>query len=176
MSPLRPSRVVRGFTIIELMVVLVVTAIVLAVGLPTYSNAKLSSKLRNYSTKMVSVVYLARAEAIKRNQSVVLCASADSATCATGGDWEQGWILLDPNDIVIRGQQSLAAGYKLAGTVLGTSTQVRSINFAPSGLVSPSVNFLLCRKTPTVGYREREMRVFATGRTKVDTTSNTVCP
>ena len=58
MSPLRTSRVVRGFTIIELMVVLVVTAIVLAVGLPAYSNAKLSSKLRNYSTKMVSVVIL----------------------------------------------------------------------------------------------------------------------
>ena len=101
----------RGFTIVELMVVLVVISIVLMVGLPAYSNVQLSNKLRAYATKMTSIVYLARAEAIKRNQAVVLCASADNATCATAGDWEQGWVLLDPNNVCSKGPAKFEIGF-----------------------------------------------------------------
>ena len=70
----------------------------------------------------------------------------------------------------------MKSGFKLAGTLAGTSTTVRTITFEPSGLVNPATNFLLCRQTPDVGYREREMSVFATGRTKVETTHNATCP
>ncbi len=44
------------------------------------------------NTLMLSL-NLARSEAVKRNQQVVLCKSADGATCTTAGAWDQGWLV-----------------------------------------------------------------------------------
>ncbi|MEH6584488.1 MAG: GspH/FimT family pseudopilin [Halioglobus sp.] len=165
----------RGFSLIELMIVLVIVGVALALGLPGFKSVQLTTKLRNYSNEMVTAVYLARGEAIKRNGQVTLCASSNGSTCAASGDWEQGWVVLDPNAHVIQAQEEMGSGFRLAGTEIGTGTGVTSVTFQPSGLASPPSNFVLCRSAPTAGFQERKLTLLSSGRTKVETTTDAVC-
>ena len=163
---------VQGFTLVELMIVLVILGVILAIGLPGFSELTLSTKLKSYANKMVASVYLARGEAIKRNVPIRLCASANGTSCAVGGDWEQGWIVVDlAAGTVIEQQQKLSAGYKLRGT--GGAI---IMTFDPSGVVIPSSTMTVCRLTPEVGRQERVVQVSTTGSTKVTRTETSTCP
>jgi type IV fimbrial biogenesis protein FimT len=181
------ARRAAGFTLIELMIVLVILAAVLVIGLPSFSSAALVSRLKSYANEMVASVYLARSEAIKRNTATTLCMSADGNACTTSGDWEQGWIVVvDPNDptTVLRYYEPLSGDYKLTGYIDPndpTSTAFQSMVFDPSG-VGVAVDGVvrigtmnLCRLNPSPGHQERKVTVSATGRTRVTTTEEGVC-
>ena len=162
---------VRGFTLIELMVVLVIVGVILMVALPGFRNVTLATRLTNYANELVASVYLARGEAIKRNSNIRLCASADGENCATSGGWAQGWIVLDPNDVVLKAQTGLDDGFSM--TESGT---VHAMTFDSTGFAGVATTFTVCRKVPSVGYQEREISVSTIGRTKVNRTSNGICP
>ena len=53
----------RGFTLIELMVALLVLGILLGIGVPSFRDAALSSRVTGYANDMVASVQLARSEA-----------------------------------------------------------------------------------------------------------------
>ena len=163
-------RAVAGFTLIELMIVLVIVAVIAVMAGPGFSEASLNSMLKTSSNALVSSMYTARGEAIKRNVPVRLCASADGSSCATSGDWEQGWVVLDPNDLVIEHRQGLPAGYKMK------STGGLTLTFQPSGLASTLSTILVCRATPEAGRQERKITVSGTGRPSVSKTTTAVCP
>ena len=62
-----------------------------------------SSKLTSASNALLSSIYLARSEAIKRHGRVVICTTVDGTTCAASGGWEQGWIVFgDTNNNGVR--------------------------------------------------------------------------
>lgn len=181
------ARRAAGFTLIELMIVLVILAAVLVIGLPSFSSAALVSRLKSYANEAVTSVYLARSEAIKRNTAMTVCQSADGNACTTSGDWEQGWIVVvDPNDptTVLRYYEALSGDYKLTGYIDPndpTSTAFQSMVFDPSG-VGVAVDGVvrigtmnLCRLNPSPGHQERKVTVSATGRTRVTTTEEGVC-
>jgi type IV fimbrial biogenesis protein FimT len=161
---------VEGFTLIELMIVLVILGVMLGIALPGFAELTLSTKLKSYANDMVASVYLARGEAIKRNAQMTLCASDDGIDCAGSGDWEQGWIVMDPNDTVIRQQKALSSGYKMTGST------GRTMTFLPSGMASANSTMKICRLTPTVGRQEREVKVKITGRPRVTRTEYSTCP
>jgi type IV fimbrial biogenesis protein FimT len=185
------ARRAAGFTLIELMIVLVILAAVLVIGLPSFSSAALVSRLKSYANEMVASVYLARSEAIKRNTAMTLCMSADGNACTTSGDWEQGWIVVvDPNDptTVLRYYEALSGDYKLTGYIDPndpTSTAFHSLVFDPSGagvVMKTSGSdqigigtMNLCRLNPSPGRQERKVTVSASGRTRVTTTEEGVC-
>jgi type IV fimbrial biogenesis protein FimT len=153
------------------MIVLVILGIVLVVALPGFSNVFLGTRLSNYTNELVSSVYLARGEAIKRNVNVTLCASSDGTTCSTANTWGDGWIVLDPGNVVVSSNAAAAPGFVVAEAG-GTHTLV----FDGSGLVSPAAIFKICRHTPSVGGQDREVVVTNIGRTSVSTTSTGSCP
>jgi type IV fimbrial biogenesis protein FimT len=165
----------RGFTLIELMIVLVILGVILVVVLPGFGSISLSTRLKTYSNELVGSVYLARGEAIKRNSPVVLCASTDGTTCAgsAGVDWQSGWVVLDPNNIVLRSQQAADPAYSIKPT-----NTAHTLTFDASGLATPTPpgsagtsSFKICRKTPTVGFQERIVTVTTIGQTNVDNPS-----
>lgn len=159
----------RGFTLIELLVTITVMAVLLAVAVPAFDSVRLSSRLRAYSTSLMAASQLARSEAIKRNASVTLCASADGSTCATDGHWEAGWIVLS-GTTVLRAQPAAASGY-----LMHEAGGVSSLSYDATGLGATPVTITLCRDTPTKGSQERVLKISATGRTSVTSTTNGAC-
>lgn len=161
----------RGFTLIELMIVLIILAVILSITLPGFQNVFLSTRLANYANEMVGSVYVARGEAIKRNTNVRLCASANGTTCATTGGWAQGWVVLDPNDTVLQQKPAFDGGFSIAD---GGGAHL--ITFSSAGAASPATNFKICRQTPSAGNQERQLAVSTVGRTNVTRTSTGTCP
>lgn len=89
----RAARAVRagGFTLVELMVTIAVLAILLMIGVPSFSGVIASNRLSTGANELVASLQLARMESMRRNTRVIVCRSADQATCSTGTTWT-GWI------------------------------------------------------------------------------------
>ncbi|WP_084618183.1 GspH/FimT family pseudopilin [Cellvibrio sp. OA-2007] len=80
----------NGFTLIELMVTLVVTAIVLSIAIPSFQSQMLNNRSIALGEDFASAINFARIEAVKRAGRVSLCASKDGETCS--GSWNEGFI------------------------------------------------------------------------------------
>lgn len=173
---LRAGRRVRGFTLVELMVTLMVLAILLGIAVPSFRDAALSSRLSGYANDLVASVQVARSEAIKRNLTVTLCASVDGSTCAAGVGWEVGWIILAPRpsdtdilDVVDR-HEPLTEEF-----IIEAAGGLTQLIFPPTVVGTTQATFTVCREEP-VGKQEREVTVTVSGATAVETTENGECP
>lgn len=164
------ARRMAGVTLVELMFAILILAILTTIAVPSFREASLSSRLNAISSSLHAAVQVARSEAIKANAPTTLCTSADGATCAGAGDWEQGWIVLDADSHVIQSQPALPAGFKVV-----ESGGVRSLTFQPIGIASSDATFTVCREEP-VGSQERVLRVVGTGVGYVSRTTNGTCP
>jgi type IV fimbrial biogenesis protein FimT len=103
----------RGFTIAELMIVVIIAAVLAAIAAPNMSEfVKNNSRATRVNT-MVTAVNYARGQAVTRNARVSLCKSAGGAACdAIGtGDFAPGWIVFTDGGV--------------RGTVDGTDTVLR---------------------------------------------------
>lgn len=165
-----------GFTLIELMVTIAVSAVLIMVAVPSFNDAILNSKLTGNANNLLSSIQVARSEAIKRNTVVLMCRSADGKTCATTGGWEQGWVVrvsgpvsaTDPDPNLILVQPRLPA----IMTVTGPTTDV---SFQPIGAGSTVAAFKICPVTVTSDRRGRDITLSATGRGAVSPVKTAVC-
>ncbi len=78
----------RGFTLIELMITLVILSIAMMLGVPSYQTWIASTRVRTAAESILAGMQLARTEAIARNVSVTFRKDA-----ATGSGW---CVTLDP--------------------------------------------------------------------------------
>ncbi len=85
-----------GFTLIELMVTLAIAAILLTIGIPSFRDLMIKSRLSGQVQEFFGTLNFARSEAIKRGNFVSVCKSADGSQC--GGNWSDGWIVFANND------------------------------------------------------------------------------
>jgi type IV fimbrial biogenesis protein FimT len=88
---------VRGFTLVELMIVMVVAAVVLAIGAPQFSEFRRNNRLSGASNDLLAALQLARTEAIKRQSPVAVCATADPRAAepsCTAGPFS-GWLVFE---------------------------------------------------------------------------------
>ena len=76
----------RGFTAIELVIVMAIVAVLAALALPDLSNLLVNQRLRAAGTDLMSSLIVARSEAIKRNGPVEI-------RPASGTDWTKGWVV-----------------------------------------------------------------------------------
>ena len=135
-------RRMRGFTLIELIVTMVIMAIVSVIAVPNMTSMIVGHRAKALGEDVVNLINLARSEAVKRGGRVVLCASSDGASC-TGG-WTEGMIVVvdgatQDNSLgvtamdVIARQDPLADSARL--TVLQGGSGVGFVRFTSSGLV-----------------------------------------
>ena len=165
----------RGFTIVELMVALSVLAILLALAVPSFTNATLGARLSSYANDLLASTQLARSEAIKRNAPVTLCRSLDGETCAASGDWQSGWIVVDlrvegddGDNIVFQHQQALPPEFRITQCTFGVITFPATV----AG-VTPA-RFRVYRASPAGG-QERAVIITASGSASVRTPETNPC-
>lgn len=160
----------NGFTLIELMITIAIAAILATLAVPSFNAIALSSKLNSVASSFVASAQLARSEAIKRNIAVTLCAADDKDKPTGCGDsWQNGWVVMAGGNM-IQSQGPVPAGFLLSW---GDET---SISFQPTGMVADAASLTLCRASPTVGNKKREIVVSPTGRTTVEKQDSSSCP
>jgi len=170
-----------GFSLIELLVAMTIAAVLLAIAIPSFDSATLSTTAGKYAGNVADSALLARGEAIRRNATVTVCVSADGASCTTGG-WEQGWIVYCKTTdqvncdsagagmLVMQTQGAAKTGWKIT-----EASGLAQLNFDPSGTGATAASMTACRATPTVGTQQRQVRISATGRPSVTKTTGTSC-
>ena len=136
--PERGSVTARGFTLVELIVVVAIGAVLAAVGVPSWVAFAQKLQVTGVSDAFVTGLHLARSEAIKRQDRVALCKSANGVSCAPAGGWDQGWIIFhDRNnngqreapEQILRRQQALPEALRLSGNL----TVAQYVSFVPTG-------------------------------------------
>ena len=143
----KPANNFAGFTLVELMVTVAVLSIVMLVAVPSFNSLVQGNRLTGQVNQFVAALNLAKAEAVKRNQAVLFCHSADELSCSEppSGGW-QGWIV---GVAQARPNPGIQAGSVIAsGMLLSERIQIISgnqitqsdgeVRFLPQGLVRNS--------------------------------------
>lgn len=165
-----------GVTLIELLVTLVVLAILLGLGVPSFTNIIQNNRSTALANDMVTALNLARNEAVRRGACINICSSNNGTSCS--GTWTDGWIVRVEDGDLIR-----VWGAPRSGAVIAqTSGTANKINFGPLGdlrggtqcatEVTGSTNFQT-RFTGCKGEQARRINVGASGRI---ITSRLACP
>jgi type IV fimbrial biogenesis protein FimT len=104
-------RAMRGFTLIELIVVLAIVAIATLIALPSLRELLVRSATTTTANDLVTALSQARAEAIKRGTPVAVLSRSG------GADWSSGWDVAASRqrnttfDEVIASREALGDGY-----------------------------------------------------------------
>jgi type IV fimbrial biogenesis protein FimT len=101
---------VSGFTMTELMVVVVIAAILAALAVPSFKSLTQSQQVRNATFDLYAGLIVARSEAIKRNADVTIT-PVDYAVANPTPHNEKGWtittVLADGTTLTIQNQSQL---------------------------------------------------------------------
>jgi type IV fimbrial biogenesis protein FimT len=183
--------VLRGFTLVELMVTLAVAAVLAMVAVPGMTQLFRSARLSTQTDQLVSALNLARLEAVKQRKDIQLCGAANpaDATNCTGvaaADWTNGWVIFDGVDVMRRfdGKMglrvtTLVTSVTFNGTI-GSAT-APSFTATDSSTATGSVtavigngsvaSFILCIS----GEKEQQVDVALSGHVSKRTNSTKTC-
>jgi type IV fimbrial biogenesis protein FimT len=146
---------IKGFSLIELMIVITILGLLLALAMPNFADTIESANTNSQIKVMMTTLNLARSEAIKRGADVSICATDDGLDCSAD-TWSDGWMVfvdnngdadgdagsVDAGDIIIRVYDSLGAGSTMTFTV--DLLSYNSLGFSATG---GTQTFLLCPPT-----------------------------
>lgn len=142
-----------GFTLLELIVAITIAAILAALTVPSFLKSVRLNRGVADANGILSVVTLARNEAIKRDATVSLCISSDGSTCASSGTWDVGYLVfVDVNsngsfgtgDTLIRTEVPLSSASTISlcqGTPSTTNTVFRTMSFTGTGQITAQAYF-----------------------------------
>jgi type IV fimbrial biogenesis protein FimT len=157
-----------GFTLLELMTAVAVTAILLTIGVPSFTSIMRNNQIAAQSANLVQALNLARSEAIKRGIRVSVCpAAAGGNACVATPTWSNGWVVftddfgaaggtMEPGDIPIQNWPALTSGVQIA-------TTAPSVTFTRMGRAEFSQTFAVS-KSGCSGDQKRDIAVGISGR------------
>ncbi len=124
---MKKSNAHTGFTLLEMLAAISILAITVTIAIPAMNNLNIKNRLKGSSEKLYTDIQLARSEALKINNNIILsttstCYGFDvtpSCDCST-------------NACLIN--TSLSKGISFSSSYTGT------INFGPRGKITDAVN------------------------------------
>jgi len=126
-----------GLTLVEILVVLVILAIAVSLGAPTFSILLQHSRESNTYHLLTASLAAARLAAVESGAPVTACPSGDGITCRNDGMWESGWLVYadprradQPADLSAVLQHIDARG---GGLQLRSTTGRPRVRFSPDG-------------------------------------------
>jgi len=147
----------NGFTLIELLVTIAIVGIVMSIAIPNFTQTIKNSRLTTTANELITALSLARGEAIKRGEHVVVR--------KTGANWEDGWQIFvdvdrdapasdantfnddsdtdlceDGEDCLLRVYPALQASF----TLRGNNNFINFIRYQPDGLSNNMGSFAVC--------------------------------
>jgi type IV fimbrial biogenesis protein FimT len=87
-----------GFSIIELMIVLVIASILVATAGPGFMNLLGNNRTISEVYALRATLNNARTEALARRAPVVVCPTTDGLACADSSDWSTGYMVFVDTD------------------------------------------------------------------------------
>jgi type IV fimbrial biogenesis protein FimT len=167
----------RGFSLIELLVVMAVAAVLLGIGVPNMQQFIVSSRLSSTSNEFFTALNVARSEAVRRGVQVTLITNG----AANSRDWTSGWSMfvdtnrngaLDAGEEVLR----VGAGLESPMTMFGSTNFGTSVGFDSTGrLTSGGGSFVICHGPNLVDAgqaRSRAVILNSAGRARLATDAN----
>ncbi len=164
----------RGFTLIELMIVIVIAAVLAGLAAPSFQNIVDANRQATSVNEFMATLNAARQEALKAGRAVIVCRTnapeASPPACAGGDGWEDGWFIFvdqdggndfDAAEPVVAARSALHPSL----TLRGNGNIAADITFLASGEVptSEAGTFTLCAANSTSA---REIVVSFQGRAR----------
>jgi len=195
----------RGFTLVEMLAVITISAILVAVAVPAMQSMIRSSQISSTSNSMLASIDLARSEAIRRNATVSICRSLDPENVApvcssaagngyAANDWSSGWItfvkapvnvinlaVVEAGDEILARRAPPAAPSPQRLIVESTLPNPQHLAYFSNGLVNGGnvgILFIDYRDVQVAvrTYQARCLAIEFTGRARVAAVVNDACP
>jgi type IV fimbrial biogenesis protein FimT len=193
----------RGFTLVELLVVMTIGAILIAAAVPSMSWFIATTRAGNATNTMVAAFELARSESIRRNTVVSVCRTLDpnaaeaAMACSNAagsgyaaGDWASGWVMFEKRgttaagtyengvDFILQRQQPVGAGswrLVLTGNLAGPAVAYDRFGTAASSVGTFSVDYRDPSSATLTGAARCVIVAAVTGRITTNKPAGGVC-
>lgn len=136
----------KGFTLLELTMVVAVITILSVYAVPSFKVSMVNNRLIAETTNMTSILNLARAESLRRNDYVSICPSSNGTSCS-GTDYAIGAIIFtDPNNSGLSVSSKVIRVINQFPNTTDKGKGISRFTFSPTGAVNTGT-MLICNPT-----------------------------
>jgi type IV fimbrial biogenesis protein FimT len=163
-SHLNTTSKIKAFTLLEALITVAIVGILAAIALPSYNESIASSQMRSNAFKLVGALQLARVEAVKRGEHVIVAP-------ITAGNWNAGirvWVDEDRGGDYDVAEFVIRTLDATEGTGAFTNASA-NIVFLSTGFISSASTFGLCDSR--TGETGRQISLLISGR--INSTTST---